>query len=685
MKKIIVLLLVFGLAFTACSSGGDPSTDDGSLSGTIQIYMYDSPAAESEYDIYTGTDLTAHYSGGEAVAYQWKLNGVDVSADKGGNLKIFTPGEAGSYTVTVSAPGKDSKTSAPVAIVGETIQELSGEVTICIDDVPVTTAQTGDTLTVSYDGDEMVFFQWFRDGEPVTTDPSVDNTYAPPKAGTYTVKVSSGGYTPRMGGPVVVSGQNYVIITFDLNGLIGPPAPDPIAVAPGVAIGTLPEAPERDGFTFMGWYTAPAGGSRITETSALDADGTLFARWRNDTYAIQNPVMEAGLGFDGSIDEEDGTISFTSGAFQYKFPANINLTEYAYFIVRFTLTSPDGNVSGVKLIQYGTADTGYGEITNIYPWFSNNKSTGIQFPISGDGGKGGFAIKWGGQSGQAIVVKITSITLYKLPECTVTFNLDGGDGNAPAPVTLFQGYTLGAKYPAKPTKEDHIFIAWRNQDGTVVTANTPITESWTLTAWWMRPEELGDDWMEAITTTATSAPVYVFDIDTDTLSDYDCIIVKIKSDAAVTGRLRAWGVYDLTTWTNVNTRPNMGNSVGNNETFAATRLLLSDPGLDSFSHAAADGWKEYVLPLNAIARTVQTGATGKLAIAFGVVAPSGGSGQRNYYVKDIVLANTEDQSKKVSALSPVDSSLWGGNGASAYVTGNSSDVVTRTILPYEED
>jgi len=56
--------------------------------------------------------MTAIYSGSEAVSYQWKNGETNV----GGNSNKFTPTTAGSYTVTVSAPKYNSKTSTAVNV-----------------------------------------------------------------------------------------------------------------------------------------------------------------------------------------------------------------------------------------------------------------------------------------------------------------------------------------------------------------------------------------------------------------------------------------------------------------------------------------------------------------------------------------------------------------------------------------
>jgi len=692
MKNITIVLLILGLVFMGCSGGADTSVDDTSLSGTITIQQY----GETVTTAYTYIPLIAFYTGTEEVDYQWKRGADDI----GENVYHFTPEDTGQYTVTVSFPGKNPRTSATVnVVVNPNMQDLTGTVLFFVDSEldPSVAAETGQLITAQYEGPEVVSFQWFKDGAPVQSSALISNAvYTPTEAGSYTVRLTSGGYFPKFSDPVEVTGQSLITITFNLNGPGGFTNPTRI-IAPGEAITArrpLPSPPEWNGFTCTGWYTQPTGGTKLTDQTPFDETTMVYAHWifgggtpyineEENTLVHENPLMEAGQQFAGTISEEDGTITFSAGAFQYRFPsgAEFNVGSYAYFIVRFELgeftpstTNSDPKAgSGVRLRQYNNATT-YGGVDNEWPWLTNTSSSGIRFPLSGAGDTGGFSILYNGATDGQIEVRITSITFYKLPLYTVTFDLNEGAGTVPGETGIYQGSTLGAQFPANPTREDYTFICWKNQTGAIVTATTPIMGSWTLTAQWVLTEEMGDEWMELITTTATSAPVYVFDIDTDTLGSYDRIIVKIKSDAAVSGRLRAWGVYPLSgfTFTGNGTRPGMQNTAG--------VKLLTNGGIDNFSHNGA--WTEYELELNAIAATNQTDATGLLAIAFGVISPAGGSGQRNYYVKDIVLANT-NKSKQAPALRPDDSRIWSGNGKSAYVTGNGSDVVTRTLLPYE--
>jgi len=101
MMGIIAIVVIIGFLLTACNgdNNGDPI-----LPGSITI--------DPNTDVFTGTKLTATYSGEEDVSYQWKKGSENVGTDS----NEFTPLEAGSYTVTVSAPGFRSKTSAAVSV-----------------------------------------------------------------------------------------------------------------------------------------------------------------------------------------------------------------------------------------------------------------------------------------------------------------------------------------------------------------------------------------------------------------------------------------------------------------------------------------------------------------------------------------------------------------------------------------
>jgi hypothetical protein len=115
---VIALVAVIGFGVVSCGGddggGTNPGTNPGTdpskktFAGTISI----SPTSS----VTTGTKLTATYSKSgddpQTVTFQWKKDGSNVGTDS----NEFTPTEAGSYKVTISAEGYNPKDSNAVTV-----------------------------------------------------------------------------------------------------------------------------------------------------------------------------------------------------------------------------------------------------------------------------------------------------------------------------------------------------------------------------------------------------------------------------------------------------------------------------------------------------------------------------------------------------------------------------------------
>ena len=95
------------------------------------------------------------------------------------------------------------------------------------------------------------------------------------------------------------------IISFDVNGgsSIGT-----ISIRIGQPLGALPE-PTREGYTFLGWFTALEDGDAVTPETIVTNDMTIYARWAVNTYTV---TFNANGGEGGTTLSRDYGLSLGS-------------------------------------------------------------------------------------------------------------------------------------------------------------------------------------------------------------------------------------------------------------------------------------------------------------------------------------------------------------------------------------
>ncbi len=77
-------------------------------------------------------------------------------------------------------------------------------------------------------------------------------------------------------------------VTFDSQ---GGTAVNPTSITitlPSITVGTLPAAPSRTGYNFVGWYTATnGGGTQFTSSTTVNTNIIVYAYWStNPVYTV---------------------------------------------------------------------------------------------------------------------------------------------------------------------------------------------------------------------------------------------------------------------------------------------------------------------------------------------------------------------------------------------------------------
>lgn len=104
---------------------------------------------------------------------------------------------------------------------------------------------------------------------------------------------------------------NSYILTYDANG--GTVSTSSKTLQYGDAFGILP-TPKRDGHKFLGWYTSAIGGTKVSETTKIDAKNTtIYAHWDAYTLSINYHGDGAEYLHDFDFDEnkELGLVNVT--------------------------------------------------------------------------------------------------------------------------------------------------------------------------------------------------------------------------------------------------------------------------------------------------------------------------------------------------------------------------------------
>lgn len=301
--------------------------------------------------------------------------------------------------------------------------------------------------------------------------------------------------------------------TFNGNGG-GTPSPSTITKKYNVALGTLPTC-TRTGYTFLGWYTASSGGTKISTTTVVTKNITYYAQWSINSYTL-------------TFDPNGGTVTPTSKNLEYNSAYDTLPTPTRDSDAQYTYTFAGWYTAATGGTQVTAATKMAAKDTTVYAhWTSNTRSYTVSYQTTygtlnrtsqsvAYDSKGSCTLTmpdntaeftytfvgWytaanggGTEVGSELTLETPAIkgtvTYYayvtrRTKSYTHTFNANGGGTVSPATITKAYNTALGTLPTVSRT--GYTFVGWFDTSdasgGTQATTTTKVTRTKTWYARW---------------------------------------------------------------------------------------------------------------------------------------------------------------------------------------------------------
>lgn len=153
--------------------------------------------------------------------------------------------------------------------------------------------------------------------------------------------------------------------TFNGNGG-NIPTPSTITKEYNAALGTLPTC-SRTGYTFLGWYTASSGGTKISTTTVVTKDITYYAQWSINSYTLTfNPN-------GGTVTPTSKDLEYNSAYGTLPTPTRASDAQYTYTFAGW-YTAATGGTQVTATTKMAAKDT-----TVYAHWTSNTRSYTVSY------------------------------------------------------------------------------------------------------------------------------------------------------------------------------------------------------------------------------------------------------------------------------------------------------------------
>lgn len=306
--------------------------------------------------------------------------------------------------------------------------------------------------------------------------------------------------------------------TFNGNG--GTPSPSTITKTYGSELGTLPTA-TRTGYTFLGWYTASSGGTKISSTTKITGNVTYYAQWSINSYTLTYNVNGGN-----AVSPTSKSIQYGSAYGTLPTPTKNSDAEFTYaFAGWYTAASGGTQVTANTTMGAGNTtiyahwtatrrsytigyQTTYGSLnrTSQSVTYGSKGSCTLTMP-SNDAQytytfQGWYTAANGGGTkvGSSLTLETPSVTgaatyyayvTRAVNRYTFTFNANGGSTPSSSSITKAYNEAIGTLPTCSKAADNtytYAFAGWFDTaaatDGTQLTTTTKVTSNKTWYARW---------------------------------------------------------------------------------------------------------------------------------------------------------------------------------------------------------
>lgn len=302
--------------------------------------------------------------------------------------------------------------------------------------------------------------------------------------------------------------------TFNGNGG-GTPNPSTITKTYGSELGTLPTC-SRTGYTFLGWYTASSGGTKISSTTKIIGTVTYYAQWSINSYTLTYNVNGGN-----AVSPASKSVQYGSAYGTLPTPTKSSDAEYTYaFAGWYTAASGGTQVTtnttmgagNTTIYAHWTAtrrsytvsyQTTYGTLNRTSQSVAYNSKGSCTLTMPNNTAEFTYTfVGWytaanggGTKVGSELTLETPAITgtvtyyayvTRSTKSYTHTFNANGGGTVSPATITKAYNTALGTLPTVSRT--GYTFVGWFDTSaasgGTQATTTTKVTETKTWYARW---------------------------------------------------------------------------------------------------------------------------------------------------------------------------------------------------------